>query len=365
MASAWIKRRTRKSGAVRYEVRFRLGGRESVDRYGGSFTTKREAAARRAVVAGQLAALQVPDIRALARARVEVVTVRQVVREWRDSRRDVAAGTLQTYDVALGRIVPRLGATVVDGLDAHAVDRFVGELVEAKLKRETIRKTLGVLAQALDWHGMNPNPARDRRVVRLPAREHEDITPPTADHVESVYRLLSSAYRLPLLVLEQTGMRVGELEALTWGDIDEPRCRWRVLASVAKTRRPRWVEVPPLLLVEVAALCPRDDRHPDRRVFEGFGADRFRTALTRACTATGVPHFSPHDLRDRYCSIQHARGVPWARVAEAVGHKSTKTTADTYTHVLPDERGVDVEKMLRLAHVERRPVGRIAVEMVD
>jgi integrase len=88
-------------------------------------------------------------------------------------------------------------------------------------------------------------------------------------------------------------MRVGELEWLRWGDVDEPRGRWRVSRTVAKTGYGRWVSVHPLLYAAVLELCPRDDRHRDRRVFEHFGADRLRTAISRACTAAGVPTFSP------------------------------------------------------------------------
>jgi integrase len=32
-------------------------------------------------------------------------------------------------------------------------------------------------------------------------------------------------------------MRLGELEQLTWGDLDEPRQRWRVSRAVSKTGR--------------------------------------------------------------------------------------------------------------------------------
>ena len=37
----------------------------------------------------------------------------------------------------------------------------------------------------------------------------------TADHVLAVHRLLPSSYRLPLLVLDATGMRVSELAELS------------------------------------------------------------------------------------------------------------------------------------------------------
>jgi len=133
-----------------------------------------------------------------------------------------------------------------------------------------------------------------------------------------VVRLLPTGYRLPVLVLDGTGMRVGELEALTWGDVDEPRGRWRIATS--KSGRPRWVTPPELLYRRVLDLCPRDDRVPERRVFEGVTGDRLRTRLARACTAAGVPLFSPHDLRHRRVSLLHLAGVPWARIGEAVGH---------------------------------------------
>ncbi len=171
------------------------------------------------------------------------------------------------------------------------------------------------------------------------------MQPPTADHVEAVVRLLPSRYRLATLVLDATGMRVGELEGLTWGDLDEPRERWRI--STSKTGRPRWVQPPRFLLESVLALCPRDDRHADRRVFEQVTGDRLRTALTRACTAARVPAFSPHDLRHRRVSLMHLAGVPWARIGEQVGHDDITTTSRVYTHVVADERELNYEIMFK------------------
>ena len=69
-------------------------------------------------------------------------------------------------------------------------------------------------------------------------------------------------------------------------------------------------DVPDRLFAAVSDLCPRDDRAADRGVFEGVTADRLRTAITRACTAVGVPAFSPHDLRHRRVTLWHLGGVP-------------------------------------------------------
>jgi integrase len=81
-------------------------------------------------------------------------------------------------------------------------------------------------------------------------------------------------------------------------------------------------------------------------VFLGVTADRLRTAIGRACVAAGVPAFSPHDLRHRRISLEHLRGVPWARIGEHVGQRNLAVTANTYSHVLSDETELDYARMV-------------------
>ena len=123
----------------------------------------------------------------------------------------------------------------VDEITPADVAELVASLSAAGKARETIRKTVTVLSMVLDHAGITPNPARDRIRVRLPREERPELSPPTAEHVEAVHRLLAPSYKLALRMLDATGMRVGELCALTWADVDEPRSRFRVSRAVAKT----------------------------------------------------------------------------------------------------------------------------------
>ena len=68
-------------------------------------------------------------------------------------------------------------------------------------------------------------------------------------------------------------------------DVDEPRGHWRVSQAVSKTGQGRWVSVPPVVFEAVLGLVAREDRTPERTVFQRFGGDRFRTAMIRVCTA--------------------------------------------------------------------------------
>jgi integrase len=330
----------------RFLVRFRLGGRESKVEHAGSFRRKGDAVERKNFVITMIAAGKGEEVLKRLRASPApngTVTLKVAAERWKASRVDVAAGTAQTYKVALARIIPKIGDKAIEEVDVAVVTDLVSEL--SSLKRESIRKTLNVLAMVLDHARVQPNPVRDP-LVKLPRGERKEVNPPTAEHVEAVHRLLPTAYKLPLLVLDATGMRIGELEQLTWGDIDEPKERWRVSASVSKSGTARWVPVPTVLFKAVTALVARDDRVPDRQVFMGFGGDRFRKAITRACTASGIPTFSPHDLRHRRVSLLHLGGMPWARIGELVGHGDVVTTARTYTHVVASEDELDYAALL-------------------
>ena len=346
MASTWILRRPTKDGSTRYRVEYRVGGRESRTTYGGSFVTMREAKIRRDWIAGELAARRVPDLTTLAEP-PQAPLLRDVTERWQASRVDASENTRLQHRSAVRAMLPTLGDRPIDTITPADVAELVGELSAKGRKRETIRKTLLAGAMVLDYAGrVADNPFRDRVTVRLPREEKAELAPPTAEHVLAVHDVLPKRYRLPLIVLDASGMRLGELEKLTWGDVDESRSRWRVSQAVSKTSRARWVQVPPVVFESVCALVPREDRTPERRVFQGFGGDRFRTAITRACTAAGVPAFSPHSLRHRRISLLHLSGVPWARIGEHVGQRNLAVTASTYSHVLADEAELSYAELL-------------------
>jgi integrase len=347
MASVWIVTRVTPAGAKRYRVEYRLGGRESRTTYGGSFKTQREALERRRWIAGELAAVRVPDLRALTATPERAPALAAVAKRWQASRVDVRDSTAVQHRTALGRVLPELGAGRVDELTPADVATFVGKLAAAGYARESIRKSVTALAMVLDFAGVVPNPARDRVHVRLPREEPEEPEPPIAEHVEVVARLLAPSYRLALLVLDATGCRVGELEAARVGDVDAHRQAWLVRAAVAKTRRARWVELPDdLWEALMARQPPPDDRDPDARLFGDVTAGRLRMAIGRACRAAGVPRFSPHALRDRRVSLLHKRGHTWAEIGDRVGQRSRIVTADKYTFVLGDYREVDRSALL-------------------
>jgi integrase len=116
-------------------------------------------------------------------------------------------------------------------------------IAAAPLKPGSLRVYFTTLRAILDFAGVSENPCRDLR-VRLPRQAQQEVNPPSAAEVEAMIEHAPKRYRLPLRVLEQTGMRAGELEALAWRDVDVAGSRFRV--SHGKTRSAgRWPPCPP------------------------------------------------------------------------------------------------------------------------
>lgn len=118
-------------------------------------------------------------------------------------------------------------------------------------------------------------------------------------------------------------------------------------AIPGKSRRGLWVDLSPVLAGAIERSLPsREDRDLEAPLFGGVGADRLRTAIGRACKATGVPLFSPHDLHHRRISLLlHLHGVPWARIGEFVGQRDLAVNATTYSHVLTNEAELDYKAL--------------------
>jgi len=341
--SVWITTRQTTNGEKRYRVEYQLDWRKNA-RYGGSFKTKREAQIRKSFIVGELAALRVPDL-SILREPDRAPTLAETIERWKSSRVDVSDGTRVFHRVALDRLLPLLGDRRVDEITTEDLNEAVRALSEKKRKPATIRKSIQTLAIVLDDAGIDPNPARGK--LRYPYEETIEPEPPTSAHVEAVFRLLPSAHRLPLLWLDWSGARVASVEKLHVRDYDEPARRVRLRAATTKNRRALWVELPDVLADAIeATLPPREDRDPDVPLFPGAGADRLRTAITRACRAAGIPPFSPHDLRNRRISLLHQQGRTWAEIGQFVGQRKLSVTSDTYTHVLSDRREVDLVALL-------------------
>jgi hypothetical protein len=145
--SSWIITRAARGGGKRYLVRYRLGGRESTQRYGGSFRTRAEALERRRWLAGELAAMRAPDLSALDHEPVRTPTLADAAAAYRASRIDIAEATRVNIGTALSMMIGALEpARRLDAFTPQEIADAIARLHASGYKRETIRKAVTHLA---------------------------------------------------------------------------------------------------------------------------------------------------------------------------------------------------------------------------
>lgn len=351
MSPAWIRKRKTAAGRARHQVLYRRGGREATIESAGTFQRDREARLRRDLVAGWLAQGLDPKSE-LAKLLAPAPAARSFAETGSAmlaTRNDLAASTLQLRRLGLAKVAqlrPDLVERAPDAWTVQDVQEVVAAMVKDDLSPGTIREYVGTVKQTLDYAGVEPNVARDRR-VKLPAQERPEVQPPSKAEFLAILRNVAARYVLALIVLEQTAMRVGELASLPWGDVDVAGNRFRLSRERTKTRHPRWVQVPDWLMPHVLDLCALEDRTAARRVFQ-MSEGSVREAMSRACQLAGVANYTPHDLRHRRASLWHGQGVTVRELMERGGWKKSEVAIDTYSHVMPLDEAVaaDLEALL-------------------
>ena len=246
-----------------------------------------------------------PDLVAFREPELEP-TFAEAAKRWQASRVDVAEATAVQHRTALNRALPLLGARRLGEISASDVAELVAALHADGKARESIRKTVTATAMVFDYAGVSPNPARDRVIVKLPRDESEEPNPPSAEHVEEVFRLIPAKHRLALLFLDWSGARVSAIDRTTVGDYDAARQRVRLRRQTMKTRKALWIDLPPVLAEAIEATLP------PRLAVAGRSATR-----RLACSPTRVP--TPCGQRSRRRAVPPGSSRSGARTTCVTG----------------------------------------------
>lgn len=303
----------------------------------------------------------------------ERLTVTGYLEQWRERMRPprVRFSTYTRYTQLLGYVIRDYGARRLIDLTPSQVATLYQRVQRPKaeggagISATTAHHLHVVLHKALGDAvklGLLTANVTDR--VDAPKLRRAPIQPLTA--VES-RRLLEAAQgdRLEALYVLAltTGMRLGELLALTWRHVDLETRKLQVVASLQRaekgwkpgepktTRSRRQIALSPMA---VEALRARRTAQLAERLAAGSAwqhADLvFATAVgtafdpvninrveyRRVLAKAGLPLRRFHDLRHTAATLMLLGNVPAKVVSERLGHAAIAITLDIYSHVLPD-----------------------------
>lgn len=216
---------------------------------------------------------------------------------------------------------------------------------------KTIQNQLtAIFNYAVKYYGLKENPCH--KAGGMGKKNADEMLFWTKDEfarfIEAV-RDKPAAYAI-YMTLYYTGMREGELLALTPADVDMENATIRInksyqrlngqdVVTTPKTPKSnRTVTIPAVLvncLKEYMAQCY--DLQPDDRLFP-YTKHYLNHEMERGCKRSGVKKIRVHDVRHSHASLLVEMGFSPLLIAERLGHERVQTTMETYSHLYPNKQ---------------------------
>jgi integrase len=275
-------------------------------------------------------------------------------------------------------MVPRLGKVRLTRLTPADVNGLTAKMISAGLTAATANHARAVLRTALNDAIRQGLVTRNAAALADPRRiDPKPIEPISPDEARAILEAFVGHIAEPVVATALwTGMRLGELLALTWDRVDIDGGSLRVAGSTAHLagRTLMWgpknrssVRVVPIAAPLVPVLSAQRLRQRELRLAAGAAWDgswgdlvftnsignpligstvthQFKDRLRTA----GLPVRRFHDLRHGAATLWLAAGVDLKTVSALLGHSNIATTANVYTGVLDSLRRDAVDRMANL-----------------
>lgn len=159
------------------------------------------------------------------------------------------------------------------------------------------------------------------------------------------------------MTLYYTGMRIGELTALTPADIDLEKATISInksyqrldgkdlITSPKTPKSNRIITIPQGLCDCLQEYMSQCYGLKDKDRLFAFTKHFMRHEMLRGCKASGVKVIRVHDTRHSQASLLIEMGFSPLLIADRLGHEKVQTTMDTYSHLYPSKQAEVATKL--------------------
>lgn len=305
---------------------------------------------------------------------------KMTVGEWLDMwvseyLKNVKPLTVQNYTQQVEKhLKPALGATKLEALDAHTIQKFYNSLTDDGLAPKTVKNIHGVLhsalQQAIDNEYLRINPTDACKLPKVAKAEIHPLEP-----VE-ISNLLQEAekdeYQNLFIVAMFTGMRQRELLGLAWDNVDfkkgiitikqQLQCKDGTY-FLETPKNDKWRTILPAPLVMEALVREMQKQNSEKKQAGGAWDNPYNLVFTNALgknlvRRTVVKHFKKilqrtdisdtarfHDLRHSFAVTSLCAGDDIKTVQANLGHATAQFTLDVYGHVTQKMRQDSANRM--------------------
>ena len=266
------------------------------------------------------------------------------------------------------KLLPYFSNLKICDIDTIKVRKWQNELIsyrntDGRPFSQTYLKTINnqlsaIMNYAAAHYGLTSNPCRAAGSIGKSRAEEMNIW--TQAQYEEFSKTVQKPYfKLAFDILFYTGIRSGELLALTPADIlpdkknnickNYAKIQGQELFLEPKTPKARrCISIPGFLYDSIMEYIPRlYSIEKGDRIF-CFTKSALDKEIKSTAKKAGLPQIRVHDLRHSHASLLVEMGFSPLEISNRLGHESVKTTLDTYSHLYPDKDRQLADRLDRL-----------------
>lgn len=278
-----------------------------------------------------------------------------------DKKNRIRSTTVANKSGLINRfIIPYLGKKRIDQLKPPDIIKWQNMILGMGYKPTYVKtinnQLVAILNHAVRYYDLSDNPCH--KVGSIGKKNAERMKFWTLDQFNIFIKSVQNPiYYTAFNVLFYTGIRVGELIALTIEDIDFEEHHIQVnksaqifqgelLVSEPKTPKSNRIITIPNFLTKILQAYIELLYLPDKqdRIFP-TGKAQLAKYIAKHCEQTGIPKIRVHDLRHSHASLLIEQNFQPLVIQERLGHEKIETTLGTYAHLYPNKQYQVCEKL--------------------
>lgn len=269
-----------------------------------------------------------------------------VADEWEEEHyKHVQYQTMERYKSYVARVKDYFCDCYIKDITGEMISCFYQEMVQKGFSTKTLKDQASIVKMIMRY-------ALIRRYITSNTADYVDIpkgkpkeerTPLSAKDIEAVKNNVFLDFGKIAFFLLYTGLRRGEMLALTYGDIDLKNNLINVNKSVEHIgNKPRIKEpktkagVRQVPLPDVLRFIFSGKHKKDEIVFSQSGElmkkSYFRNNWLKYCKAAGITA-TPHQFRHTYATFLFEWKITEKDAQQILGHADISTTQNIYTHI--------------------------------
>lgn len=292
--------------------------------------------------------------------------------EWLDYKHAIVKNsTYMKYRNSINKhIIPKLGSFDIKTLDNNIVQKFINQKLSAEkcsLSPKSVKELVNIIKNTLAYaenYGFQSKCKCELLIVR---NSFKPIRVLNKNEEKALLNTLESdtdIFKLGILISLLTGVRIGELCALRWEDVDFKECvitvnrtmqrvqvegkdnKTEIIITTPKTNASiRQIPIPKMLVDYIIGFKSSNDQYILTNKNGNYIEPRvMQYKFKKYIQIAGISDANFHALRHTFATRCIEAGVDVKVLSEVLGHSKVNITLDRYVHNSIDYKKDNIER---------------------